>query len=205
MHRAILGVLSLCGMLLSGAPAEAVLLDKILAVANGEVLTLQDFEDHLALRTIFQPGAVEVDRDRAFQRFVDQTLIRQEALRTRIVEVDDAEVTQQLHALEQQPARREEFAKVMQERSLSLNQVRIWLRQQFIVQAFIDRRIRLFVRISDGQIMHYYEQHQQALGEPLSDAVRQQIRRILIEQQVTARLTAVVEELRRKGNLDFPP
>src|ERR671936_1703081 len=106
MHKAILGVLSLCAMLLSGAFAEGVLVDKILAVANGEVLTLQDFEDHLALRKIFQPGAVEGDR--AFQRFVDQTLIRQEALRTRIVEVEDAKVSQQLQALEQQPARREE-------------------------------------------------------------------------------------------------
>jgi peptidyl-prolyl cis-trans isomerase SurA len=205
MYRAILGVLSLCGMLLSGAPAEAVLLDKILAVANGEVLTLQDFEDHLALRRIFQPGAVEGDRGGAFQRFVDQTLIRQEALRTRIVEVDDAEVTQQLHALEQQPARREELAKLIQERGLSLNQVRTWLRQQLMVQAFIDRRIRLFVHVSDGQINQYYQQHQQAIGEPFSDVVRDQIRRLLIEQQVNMRLTDVVEELRRKGNLDFPP
>jgi len=192
-------------MLLSGAPVETVLLDKILAVANGEVLTLQDFEDHLALRRVFQPGAVEVDRDGAFQRFVDQTLIRQEALRTRIVEVEDAEVTQQLHALEQQPARREELAKLIQERGLSLNQVRTWLRQQLMVQAFIDRRIRLFVRVSDGQINQYYQHHQQAIGEPFSDAVREQIRRLLIEQQVNVRLTDVVEELRRKANLDFPP
>ena len=205
MHKAILGVLSLCAMLLSGAFAEGVLVDKILAVANGEVLTLQDFEDHLALRKIFQPGAAEVDRDRAFQRFVDQTLIRQEALRTRIVEVDEAEVSQQLQALEQYPARREEFAHVMQERGLSLRQVRTWLRQQLIVQAFIDRRIRLFVRVADGQINQYYQQHQQAIGEPLSDAVREQIRRLLIEQQVNMRLTDVVECVRRNGNLDFPP
>jgi peptidyl-prolyl cis-trans isomerase SurA len=192
-------------MLLSGAPAAAVLLDKILAVANGEVLTLQDFEDHLALRRIFQPSAVEGDRDRAFQRFVDQTLIRQEALRTRIVEVEDAEVTQQLHAVGQQPARQAELGKLIQERGLSLNRVRTWLRQQLVAEAFIDRRIRLFVRVSDGQINQYYQQHQQAIGEPLSDAVREQIRRLLIEQQVNVRLTDVVEELRRKGDLDFPP
>jgi len=107
--------------------------------------------------------------------------------------------------LEQQPARREELAKLIQERGLSLNQVRTWLRQQLMVQAFIDRRIRLFVRVSDGQINQYYQQHQQAIGAPFSDAVREQIRRLLIEQQVNMRLTDVVEELRRKGNLDFPP
>jgi hypothetical protein len=119
--------------------------------------------------------------------------------------VEDAEITRQLRALEEQPARREALDKIMQERRLSPNQVRAWLRQQLTVQGFIDRRIRLFVRVSDDQINQYHQQHQQAIGEPLNDAVREQIRRLLIEQQVKTRLTELAGELRRKSSLDFPP
>ena len=116
MRTARLGLLIICGMLVWSRPASAVLVEKILAVVNGEILTLQDFEDHLALRTIYQTDTVDVDRQRAVQRFVDQALLRQEALRTRIVQVGEDEVSQHLRELGQQPDRGQELVRVMQER-----------------------------------------------------------------------------------------
>jgi peptidyl-prolyl cis-trans isomerase SurA len=186
-------------------PVGAVLVDKLVAIVNGEILTLQGFEDHLALREMYQPGSDDLDRQQAFQRFVDQVLLRQEALRTRIVQVDDAEVSEQIHALDQARERGKALARVMQERGLSQRDVRAWIRDQLLVRAFIDRRVRLFVRIPDNQIVQYYEDHQQMIGKPLDEAVRAQIRRLLTERQVNLRLTELLEELRRRGNLDFPP
>jgi hypothetical protein len=181
------------------------LVDKLVAVVNGEILTLQDFEDHLALRELYQPGSNDLDRQQAFQRFVDQVLLRQEAVRTRIVQVDDAEVSRHLHELDQPPERGKALVRVMQERGLSPRDVRAWVRDQLIVRAFIDRRARLFVRIPDNQIVQYYQDHQQAIGKPLDEAVRAQIRHLLTERQVNSRLTDLLEELRRKASLDFPP
>lgn len=125
-------------------------------MVNGEILTLQDFEDHLALRSVYQSGSAEVERHQALQRFVDQALLRQEPLRTRIVRVDEAEVNQQLRDLEQPSGGGEELERVMQERGLSRHGVCTWLHDQLIVRAFIDRRIRLFVRIPEQQIERYY-------------------------------------------------
>ena len=150
MRTARLGLLIICGMLVWSRPASAVLVEKILAVVNGEILTLQDFEDHLALRTIYQTDTVDVDRQRAVQRFVDQALLRQEALRTRIVQVGEDEVSQHLRELGQQPDRGQELVRVMQERGLSRHDVRTWIRHQLIVRDFIDRRVRLFVRIPES-------------------------------------------------------
>jgi hypothetical protein len=76
MHTARLGVLIICEMFACGRPIGAMLGDRILAVVNGEILTLQDFEDHLALRKIYQPGAADVERHQAFHHFVDQALLR---------------------------------------------------------------------------------------------------------------------------------
>jgi peptidyl-prolyl cis-trans isomerase SurA len=204
MSRTALAAMVL-SMLVGGGPTGAVLVDKILAVVNSDVLTLLDFEDHLALRRVFQPGGGEPDRTVAFAHFVEQTLLRQEARRTRIVQVDDAEVTQQIQTVQQQPDQALELEQVMRDRGLSLRDVHAWLRKQLTARAFIDRRVRLFVRVSEDQISQYYYQHQQDIGEPLTDAVREQIRRLLVEQQVNARLVDLVGDLRRKASLDFPP
>lgn len=93
----------------------------------------------------------------------------------------------------------------MREWGLSPRDVRAWLRHQLIVQVFIDRRVRLFVRVPDSQIVHYYQHHQQAIGEPLDEAICEQIQRLLTERQVNVRLTALIEGLRKEGNLDFLP
>jgi hypothetical protein len=192
-------------MFVCGTPVDAVLVDKLLAVVNGEILTLQDFEDHLALRAVYQPDTDDPDRQQAFQRFVDQVLLRQEALRTRIVQVDDAEVGQHVQALDQPPQRGKELIRVMQERGLSRYDVRAWIRDQLIVRAFVDRRVRLFIRIPDSQVVQYYQDHQQAIGEPLDETVREQIGRILTEHRVNIRLAELLADLRKKGQLDFPP
>ncbi|HEX9870402.1 MAG TPA: SurA N-terminal domain-containing protein [Candidatus Tectomicrobia bacterium] len=205
IHTVRWGVLIVWAMFAYGTPVGAVLVDKLVAVVNGEILTVQDFEDHLALRSIYQPDVNDSDRQQAFQGLVDQVLLRQEALRTRLVQVDDAEVSQHLQALDQPPQRGRALVKVMQERGLSRHDVRAWIRDYLIVRAFIDRRVRLFVRIPDNQIAQYYQDHQQAIGEPLDEAVRKQIGCVLTERQVNRRLTELLAELRKKGQLDFPP
>jgi hypothetical protein len=70
---------------------------------------------------------------------------------------------------------------------------------------FIDRQVRLFVRIPDSQIVQHYQDHQQAIGEPLDESVREQIEHLLTEQQVNIRMTELLADLRKKGQLDFPP
>jgi hypothetical protein len=210
-YKAILSLLLVGWALAGGEWAQAILLEKIVAVVNAEVVTLLDFEDHLALSSVFRTSPVggvretPLDREQALQRLIDHVLLRQEATRTKIARVEESEVLQQLHSLEQQPGRAGSLAQVMRERSLSQSRMQAWLRNQLIVHAFIDRRIRLFVRVSEHDILQYYEQHQMAIAEPLSDAIREQIRRVLLEQQVNARLDPLVKELRRKANLQFPP
>ena len=83
--------------------------------------------------------------------------------------------------------------------------MRTWIRHQLIVRAFIERRVWLFVRIPESQIVQYYQDHQQTIGEPLDEAIREQIWRLLAERQVNVRLTELLRDLRKKGNLDFPP
>jgi hypothetical protein len=49
-----------------------------------------------------------------------------------------------------------------------------------------------------------YHKHQQAIGAPFADAVREQIRGLLVEQQVNKRLETLVKDRHRKASLDFP-
>jgi peptidyl-prolyl cis-trans isomerase SurA len=166
MHAVRLGALIICGIFLCGRSIGAVVIDKILAVVNGEILTLQDFDDHLVLRRVYQPEGDEVDRRQDLQRLVDHILLRQEALRTRIVQIDEAEVNRHLDELGQRLEHGYTLVRVLQERGISRQKVRTWLHAQLIVRAFIDRRVRLFIRVTESQIVQYYRDHQQIVGEP---------------------------------------
>ena len=123
-----------------------------------------------------------------------------------IVEIEwRGQANMRLRELGQQPDRGQELGRVMQERGLSQHDVRTWIRHQLIVRDFIDRRVRLFIRIPKNQIVQYYQDHQQTIGEPVDQAIREQIGRLLAERQVNVRLTELLGELCKKGNLDFPP
>jgi hypothetical protein len=64
--------------------------------------------------------------------------------------------------------------------------VRTRLRKQLTVRAYIERRVRLFVHMSEDEIRQSYQQHRWDSAEPFTEAVQGQIRRLLVEQQVNA-------------------
>lgn len=68
-------------------------MEKIVAVLNGERLSLQAFGDYLAPTTIFRFNWSYFDLIKLFNIFIDHILLRQEAIRTRIIQVDKAEVS----------------------------------------------------------------------------------------------------------------
>jgi Omp85 superfamily domain len=131
------------------------------------------FDDHLVLRRMYQPEGDEVDRRQALQHLVDHILLRQEGLRTRIVRIAEAEVNRHLDELGQRLEHGYTLVRVLQERGISQQKVRTWLHSQLIVRAFIDRRVRLFIRVTESQIVQYYRDHQQIVGVPLDEAVRE--------------------------------
>jgi len=95
--------------------------------------------------------------------------------------------------------------RVLQERGISRYEMHTWLRAQLIVRALIDRRVRLFIRIIEGQIRGYYRDHQQMVGVPLEEAGREQIQRLMTEREVNVRLNELTASPRKKGTLEFPP
>jgi hypothetical protein len=70
--------------------------------------------------------------------------------------------------------------------------VHTWLGHQFTVRAVVERRVRLFVRVTESQLVQRYQNHQRLkrlIGAPLDNALREHIRRLFTERQVDVRLT----------------
>jgi hypothetical protein len=80
-------------------------------------------------------------------------LLRQEALWTRIARVDEAEGNQHLKQARATASAMEKLVRVMQGYGLSQPDVRTWLRHQLTVRTFIERRMRLFVHVTENQIV----------------------------------------------------
>lgn len=73
------------------------------------------------------------------------------------------------------------------------------------MRAFVDRRVRLFSRITDSQIIQYHPNQEQMIKVLLKEGSREQIRRALTDREVKVRLTETIEELCRERDVEAPP
>jgi hypothetical protein len=117
---------------------------------------LEEFGDDLALTTIYQPDCSNADRPQSFHRFVNQTLLRQGSL-THAHHPDGGSGGERyLGQLKQQSAWGQALVRIMPEQGISRHEACTWMRHQLIVRTFIDRRMQLFARLTDNQIVQYY-------------------------------------------------
>lgn len=142
--------------------------DRIVAVVNGDVITLSD------LNTALQPILEKVKkipeeekrkevtaqaRMAVINQLIDRMLIGQEAERLKIA-VTDGEVDEVLeNMLKAKGISVEKFSKTMAAEGLSLDEYKDEIRRERIKRRVIDRTIRSKLSVSEEEIGDYYAKH----------------------------------------------
>jgi peptidyl-prolyl cis-trans isomerase SurA len=193
------------------APASEVL-DRVVAVVNGHVILLSDWNDELRFECLMSGHKLtDVGSDEkkaALDRLVDQELLRQQIRATDAKPVAPEQVQKQLKSLKRDYLR--EHAGESWEMSIS----RYQLSEKFITAhvdaelqelQLIDTRFRSSIQVSAAEIEKYY--HQQFVprlppSDPasLSDATPQ-IREILLQDKINQLLAAWLETLRGQAQI----
>lgn len=200
------------------AASQPVLLDRVIAVINGDVLLQSDLqaeEDFAALQPLSLPQGKDLDR-RAAQRLVNRVLILQQ-MRTQgaTQEVSDEEVQKDLDSLRKQiPAcvqyRCETdagWAKFLSDHHLTPEEVQTRWRQRMQILNFIDIRFRAGLRISQPEIEQYYDKtfvpefKKQNANPPSLASISNRIEEVLLQQHVNALLQDWLKSLRDQGNV----
>lgn len=191
-------------------PVPAVIIDRVAAVVDREVITLTEVEQLVALQVLARlPGEGESD----YRRRILETMIAQ-ALRSRDVERFGAEdvpkdsiearLVEITGRLGGEPAREA----VLRKTELSLDEMRAIVKRQLQVEAYVEERFSPLIFVSLEEIETYYrgpwseQRRQRGLTVPPLSEVREEIRSILKSERLQAEIETWTAQLRARANVD---
>jgi len=228
----------ICSALIAGAPSldaqspdtssprsatspQPVVLDRVVAVINGDVLLESDVKEEQRFAEL-EPFSVSPGSDtlyRAGRRLANRTLILQQMKQQGGlgINVSDEEVQKALTDLRTHlPACRkyhcttdEGWKAFLSDHNLTEQEVFTHWKQRLTILKFIDLRFRSGIRISNEEIASYYEKsvvpvyERQNEKPPALSELSQRIQEILLQQHVNGLLQDWLKSLRDEGSVQI--
>ena len=181
--------------------AGAMVLDRVLAVVNGEIIALSDVESEL----IFFEGRGISDSaiQEEVQKLIDQKLFLTEAKRFDVGNPTASEIQEDLQRLQKRFASPDLFEKALRQNGMTLEDLKQKITEHLIVDRFIDQRIRFFVIVLPEEISRYYDDHHPDFqNKPLAD-VENEIEKLLTTQKAKEKLEDYLSKVRAKANIQI--
>jgi hypothetical protein len=203
-------------MMGQSTPASGVVLDRVVAIVNGDLILESDVDEERRLETI-QPfrAATETTSDKIIERLIDRTLILQQAQQEFETPITDAAIDKEFATLRKEiPACKEYhcetdagWEKFVTDQNFSMDELRGLWRRRLEVLRFIEQRFRAGTRVSDDEVKAYYDKvllpeyvRRQAKAPPLA-SIALRIQEILLQQRVSGLLTDWLKTLRAQGSV----
>ncbi len=193
--RLSVSFLLICVLLSSGmaVQTDALLIDKIAAVVDGEVITYKDVQVAAILKLS------EGDEKEVLQTLIDRILLLREAEKFKIAENgEDSRRIQKILDDLKSSLTEERFYNILREHDLTESEVIKMIKDKVRAEKFIDFRINFFVVISNDSINAFYVEHSEEFGEkPLSE-VYEHIKTQLFSMESEKRLEEYLKGLRKR-------
>ena len=221
---AVLGAAVLCASLgataLAQPEAQPVVLDRVVAVVNAQIILASDVENELRLAALEPegPGGTQPTAQQALDELISRALIQQQI---RQEDADASEPTpdqiqQRLTELRKELPACMRFNCVsdtgwkafLNAHDLTEEQVDRYLHGRLEILTFIENRFRQGIRIEPQEIEDYYKntllpQYPQGQQAPKLENVSPRISEILLQQRVNAMFDAWLENLRKQGDIEL--
>ena len=200
--------------------SQPMVLDRVIAIVNGDVLLESDVQEELAMAAI-QPISIsqaQNTRRRAGERLVNRALILQQMKEQQsITPVTDQELQKSLDELRRTiPAcarykcpTQQGWHTFLKDNGLTEQQVEDRWRQRLQILHFIDVRFRAGIRISKADIQSYYDTtlmsafRKENAKPPTVEAITPRIEEILLQQRVNVLLRDWLKSLRDQGSVQI--
>jgi peptidyl-prolyl cis-trans isomerase C len=186
-------------------------LPSVLAHVNNENVTRADFERLVRNIELNNKGPVPAERRNEIYRgvldqLVTYTLLKQEA-KARNFTVSDAEVDQQVTAMQQQAGGDEAFKKALAERKMTLERLKADARAEMSIAKMMNAQAATATEATDAEARDFYNKNPEQFKRP--ETVRASHILLLIDpkaddatkKQATAKIAAVLK--RAKSGEDF--
>jgi parvulin-like peptidyl-prolyl isomerase len=198
------------------AAGPGVVLDRLVAVVNGDVILESDVDEERRFEEI-QPyrAAADSTRARIIERLVDRDLILQQAalqpedaIQAKDLDAQIATLRKDIPGCKEYHCETDEgWKKFLGEHGFTEAEFRMqWMRRMQLLK-FIEVRFRNGVKITDDEIQTYYEKTmlpeyaKRKVTPPPLDAIRKRIEEVLLQRQVSALLRDWLASLRAQGSV----
>jgi len=193
-------------LLAEGLSAEVI--DRVVAIVDGHLITLSDVRTVAALGLIEQSGATPGDPEREpiVERLIDRVLVLQEVDRYAPAPPDDKTVDARVASIAEKngsPARLEEK---LQSFGVSAAWLRHWVTDALRIQTYVDQRFANVVQPTDEDVEAYFREHagEYANKDVSAGPVQAAARAEIVAARRRAVLTEWVTGLRRRAEILRP-
>jgi hypothetical protein len=180
-----------------GLSTHAEILDRIVAVVDGRIITLSDLRQERNIRAQLSEKAIDDDLVLTKQ-LIDAFLIEQQISDYPNIDVSNADIDDDLQKLAS--------------RAVASDALRNGLRRRIRIQKFFDLKFRQFIRPTDDEIRKYYDEvfvpEARARGvksiAPLTDPeMTNGIRENVIQESLDHEVDVWLEAIRRRSNIEL--
>jgi peptidyl-prolyl cis-trans isomerase SurA len=197
-------------------PGQGMLLDRVIAVVNGNVILDSDVDEERRFEEIQPYRAMNVfTRDKAIERLIDRALILQQAALEPEDAVPDKDLDDQLQTLRKDiPACKQYhcetdagWQRYVEAHGFTVEGFRERWRKRMELLKFIEVRFRNGITVSDDQIKNYYEKTmlpeyaKRSVTPPKLETISNRIEEVLLQQEVGALLEVWLKSLRAQGSV----
>ena len=168
-HRFAFLILAACFLLLSHPCVQAAeTVDRIVAVVNGDIITLFELErryDYLikrmenSARIENDPAAQVKLRQNILNKMIEDILLRQQAERYQI-KVSNVEVDNQVRqVMKEQGVDEKGFERVLRSERMTMDDYKVKMRNDILKHRIISGMVRRKVIVTDEEIQAYYDEN----------------------------------------------
>ncbi|MBI5694549.1 MAG: SurA N-terminal domain-containing protein [Nitrospirae bacterium] len=187
------------------AVAHAYVIDRVAAVVNGHVITESEVvraaETEALRRGLAGDDAHKALMDEALGSLIDRTLLLDEARRFNIVQITDEEVEDAFGQVRARFGSEDEFIEALGHEEITVEELKADLRDQLLAFAYVDKRVKFFIRVSVDDQKKYYEQNRERFGGREFSEVHDEIRELLTEKETAVKLEEYLTGLRAKSDI----
>ena len=181
-------------------------IDRVLAVVDGEPVTLSEVVEAIALAPNLSPSP---SLEESLERLIDARLMEHEARRYPRQPPSEEETEVTLRALIDRFATPEDYRETLRRLGIAEDYLRKRVRRELVVERYVDRRFRPLVQVAQRDVEEYYRAVLLPDLDPgsaptLAD-VEFLVRNVLEERDLNRRVSAWVDELRSGATIRHLP
>ncbi len=163
-----------------GFQVAAELVDRVIAVVNDEVITLQELQQEME-KDLIQRGGMRPElsdqqrkdlKNQVLEFMINNILFQQEAQRLGI-RVSNSEVDNRLQQIEQEHGlTRQDLQNFLEAQNMDIQEYRQWLKEEIIRSRLLRAMVRQKVVVTQEEIETYYEENIQEFEKPAQVALQ---------------------------------